>query len=137
MPVAGQAGCTYVFLLYDCKNCNAEAVTMSSQLYVYVFTFLLIKIITRGRELVRPVVRTCFLFSAYQNSNVKAAATGLPVRSEVPIFPLKIWSAVYIWGLSSRKYKYLFSHLKCEVQYIPEACLMKIWDKEARPVIST
>ena len=71
---------------------------MSGRLHVPVFGYSPIKIVTQGQlcqQLVRPLVHTCFRFSAHKNRSIGAAmlAAGLNVRAAavsdrlyVPVF---------------------------------------------------
>ncbi len=72
------------FHFFARKNRNAGAAmlgagmpaVLSSRPHVLVFAFPLVKIITRGQlcqQLVRPVARMCFHFSACKNRNAGAA----------------------------------------------------------------
>ena len=62
------------FRFFACKNCNTgtaagvpAAGAFLSNRFLAVFVFLIAKIVTRGQQLVRPVVRTCFRFSPHKN----------------------------------------------------------------------
>ena len=56
IPVAGQTSCIYCFCYSVCKNRKVGATIPATRLYIHVFTFPLVKIVTQG-QLYQQLVR--------------------------------------------------------------------------------
>ena len=79
------------FCFFACKNSNVGAAILGAgmlaavlgRLYIPIFAFPLVKIITCGQlcqQLVRPIARICFRFFAHKNYNAEVAilVKGMP-----------------------------------------------------------
>lgn len=74
---------------------NAEVTVMLGLLYIFVYNFLLIKIVKQGQlyqQLVKPIIHICFSFFAHKNDSAEATilAVGLKMGAITVINPLYI-----------------------------------------------
>lgn len=115
IPKASQARCVYLFLYPACKYYNAsETILAASQndRTHFFFTFLLVKIVTRGQlyqQLVKLVVYNYFRFSAWKNCNKEALPALQTHVLQVSVIPTKILSRACTCALANCKY--LIFHL--------------------------
>lgn len=71
---------------------------MSSWLYVPVFTFLFLKIVTQGQlcqQLVKPVAYMCFLFSACKNYSIRESMPAVKLNAIVAAMSNSLYILVF------------------------------------------